>query len=276
MNAQIIADSIAPNGVRLTTMKLRYPRFIHAEVMTHRVFSRNASSSRAIPVMKMLAQVWNDPATPIHWGKNQAGMQTKGQLTGIKRALARGLWKWAGRAACGFAYAMVRVGLHKQVANRVLEPWQFIHVVLSATDWDNFFELRIHPDAQPEIQDLARMMNLAMAASTPKPLAVGEWHLPFVTEEELEYSDRWPKMGHEWKAYAKVSAARACRVSYLKHDGSAATFEEDIELCARLAGARPIHASPFEHQATPAHSASAKSGNFRGWIQHRELVEAEV
>src|SRR5690606_30080072 len=119
-------------------MQLRYPRFIHAEFMTHRAFSRNASSSRAIPVHKMLSQVWNDPATPIHWGASRPGMQAREELKGWKRKAAQAIWKLAGRAACVFAWGAMKLGLHKQVANRILEPWQYIHVVVTATDWDNF------------------------------------------------------------------------------------------------------------------------------------------
>lgn len=286
ITAKVIADSISVTGKRITTLQLCYPRFIHAEFMTHRVFSRNASSSRAIPVMKMLAQVWNDPATPIHWGQNQAGMQAKGELTGFKKAVARSLWKFAGRLMCGVAYSMNKVGLHKQVANRILEPWQNIHVVLTATEFDNWDALRDHPDADPNICELARVMKIARYCSTPVPLLPGHWHLPYVTDVEL---DRLvAQSGTEVAALVgrKVSAARCCRVSYLKHDGSTSMVEEDLLLCERLAGAAPIHASPFEHQATPdvwhsdtdgfsGYEQVSLHGNFEGWIQHRKLVELD-
>lgn len=267
MKVQIIADSIAPNGVRLTTMQLTYQRFFHSEFMTHRVFSRNASSSRAIPVRKVLSQVWNDPATPIHWGANQAGMQAKGQLKGVKLALAKGLWKWAGRAACVFAWGMMKVGLHKQVANRLLEPWQYIHVVVSSTDWDNFFELRDHPDAQPEIQALARDMKFALTASVPRRLALGQWHLPYV-EQDLADNDTLLPM------FKKISVARCARVSYALHDGSYPSTAKDVELHDRLVASRPRHSSPAEHQATPSLLSTDRSGNFRGWVQYRQMLES--
>ena len=157
---KIIEDSLT-NGSRLTTYQLRYWRAIHAELMTHRVFSRNASSSRAIPVMKMLRQVWDDPAGPVHWGANQAGMQAHAELDGLRRKLSQAIWKWSGRAMCVAAWSMTKIGLHKQVANRLLEPWQYINVVLTATEFDNWFDLRDHPDAQPEIQELARRSGIS-------------------------------------------------------------------------------------------------------------------
>ena len=268
IEAKIILDSISHKGVRLTTFQLKYPRFIHSELMTHRVFSRNASSSRAIPVMKVLKQVWSDPAMPIHWGQNQPGMQANAQLTGWKKTAARALWKGAGKVACVFAYGMVKIGLHKQVTNRVLEPWQFIHVVLSATTYDNFFALRDHPDAQPEICELARQMRRAMFSSHPTRLKLGQWHLPYLSATE--------RSGLSTGTARKVSAARCCRVSYLKHDGGASDFLEDEKLCDRLAKSRPIHASPFEHVAMPLDNSNLRSGNFQGWMQYRELVEGVV
>jgi len=265
----VVADSKSRiDGSRITTLQLRYPRFIHAEFMTHRVFSRNASSSRAIPVKKMLRQVWSDPATPLHWGKNQPGMQADTQLTGFKKFVVRSLWKNAGRVVCAFAWGMTKIGLHKQVANRILEPWQFIHVVVTATDWDNFFELRAHPDAQPEIHELAITMMEAMNDSAPKILNVGEWHLPYVRDEESIYNLSY---------LLKMSAARCARVSYLTHDGKNPDIEKDLELYDRLIVSKPMHASPIEHQATPMDVEDLRetkySGNFSSWVQYRKIVE---
>lgn len=307
ISAKVIADSISEVGKRPRTLELCYPRFIHSEVMTHRVFSRNASSSRAIPVAKMIEQVRNDPAMPIHWGKNQPGMQAKEELNapvnvwefieedgpvdgyyreGQVAMSAQEAWRRAAAHAADIAKAMSDAGYHKQVVNRLLEPFQWMHVVLTATEFDNFFELRAHEDAQPEIHELAIQMRAAMEASSPQLLRPGEWHLPYVTEEEL--SDiLWRASSAEagWDLARKISAARCCRVSYLKHDGHPSTIEEDLALCDRLAGARPIHASPFEHQATPdvlvpgsrGQMARWRSpelhGNFVGWIQSRKLIE---
>lgn len=265
---EVVADSTAAHGIRLTSLKLRYWRAIHAEFMTHRVFSRNASSSRAIPVKKMLQQVWNDPAGPIHWGANQAGMQANEELKGWRQSTAKFLWKMAGRTACIFAWGMMKVGLHKQVANRLLEPWQYINVLVTATEWDNFFKLRCHPDAQPEIQELAVAMESALADSRPKFLATGEWHLPYVTDEELRIKK------HPMGVLVAVSTARNARTSYLTFDGKQSTVPEDMGLHDKLVGSEPLHASPAEHPATPM--TTKKFGrNFRGWTQYRELLESK-
>lgn len=281
ITAKIIEDSFSPEGKRLTTFQLVYPRFIHAELMTHRVFSRNASSSRAIPVAKMIDMVRNQPACPIHWGKNQPGMQANEQLTGYELKEANALWIRAANEAANIAELMMGHGLHKQVANRILEPFQHINVVLTATEFDNWFELRAHPDAQPEIHELAIRMFEEMGANLKhaRTLKEGEWHLPYVTEDER--NDKFFLDPENATLLRKISAARCCRVSYLKHDGSAASIADDLALCDRLAGARPIHASPFEHQATPdtlkhglVYAAPHLHGNFVGWIQHRKLIEA--
>ncbi len=263
MQVKIIANSVSPSGVRLTTFQLKYQRFIHSELMTHRVFSRNASSSRAIPVMTMLKQVWNDPATPISWGKNKTGMQAETDLQGFSKWAAKKLWGVSGKFACLFAYAMTKVGLHKQVANRILEPWQYIHVVLSATEFDNFFELRNHPDAQPEIQELAKEMQRQYNEAAINKMQIGEWHLPYIHESEKDLP---------LEILKKVSAARCCRVSYLKHDGHTSTVDEDVKLHDRLVNAVPPHMSPVEHQAVCTDDGEF-NGNFYQWKQYRKFLE---
>lgn len=281
VEATILADSISPSGQRITTFQLRYPRFIHSELMTHRVFSRNASSSRAIPVVRMLEQVRNEPAMPCHWGKNQSGMQAKVELEPTLRDEAVEQWKLAADMAADIAEQMVGIGLHKQVANRILEPFQYISVVLTATEYGNWFELRDHEDAQPEIRELAIAMRECMDHSLPLLLQPGEWHLPYITDEEREL--------YPTDLLLQVSAARCCRVSYLRHDGQAPDVQKDLALCEQLVGARPLHASPFEHQATPDVQANwftklmtgkqyrnpHQHGNFSGWVQHRKLIESK-
>lgn len=268
---KIIKDSLHPRtGRRLTTMQLRYWRGLHSEFMTHRVFSRNASSSRAIPIMTFLKQVWNDPAGPVHWGANNPGMQAKTELSGFKLWFAKQSWKWTGRAVCAAVWLTNKIAKpHKQTFNRLLEPWQYISVIVTATDWDNFFELRNHPDAQPEIRELAIAMLAAMENSTP---VYRELHLPYVTdEEEKAYVDG--KLDLE--TLFKISTARCARVSYLTHDGVKPSIDKDIRLHNQLVESVPIHASPTEHQAIAAeHDAYYK--NFRGWRQYRMDVEERI
>lgn len=263
-NVHVVADSISKYGARLTTMQLRYPRFIHAEFMTHRVFSRNASSSRAIPVAKMLKQVRENPAHPVHWGANIPGMQARAELEGLKLDEAQRLWSDAAHRAAELAEHMAALGLHKQVANRILEPFQLMHVVVSSTSWYNFFALRCHPDAQPEIRVLAELMRENYEQSKPREVQDGQWHLPYVADTECGV--------YELEDLIKMSVARCARVSYLNHDGKKATVDEDRQLYDRLVKADPPHLSPTEHVASPIWGGRF-TGNFQGWSQHRQDIE---
>jgi thymidylate synthase ThyX len=281
--AKIIADSIA-DGIRLTTLQLKYPRFIHQEFLTHRMFSRNSSSSRAIPVDKMIQQVKTKPAHPIHWGKNKPGMQAETQVDCI--FLAQDTWLRAATSAAYSATDLLNQGVHKQVTNRILEPFQFMHTVVTATEWKNFFELRLHPDAQPEIQELAKTMKSAMDHSVPLELKPGQWHLPYISEEELDGLDFLVNLD----TLRKASVARCARTSYLNHDNTQPNLEKDLELAYKLLEAG--HWSPFEHQATPMthtkdiwsdvgqthmdKSGNLWSGNFRGWNQYRHYNETKI
>lgn len=268
IKAEIVEDSVSPVGVRITTLKLEYPRFIHSEFMTHRAFSRNASSSRAIPAAKMIEQVRTRPATPIHWGKNQPGMQAEVELDEVEKLDAIALWYEAAEGCANIAERMNDMGIHKQIVNRILEPFQIMKTVVTATDWDNFFSLRCHKDAQPEIQALADKIRIARELADPIDLEYGEWHLPFVSRAERE------EFHHSPNTLLEISTARCARVSYLTHEGKVPDVVKDVELYERLVGNDPRHASPCEHQATPLKDKDEYSRNFRGWLQHRELVEA--
>jgi thymidylate synthase ThyX len=267
IEASVVKDSVSPAGKRITTLQLKYPRFIHSEVMTHRAFSRNASSSRAIPVSAQLKSIKKDMAAPIHWGANKPGMQADKELSRFKIFLAKSLWTLAGRSACFFAGLMNKLGAHKQVVNRITEPFSYISVVLTATEFDNFFALRYHHMAQPEIYELAKKMYQAYSSSTPKQLELGQWHLPYVSEEEVAEMDI--------EMALKCSVARCARVSYNNHDGTKPVIKKDLELYDRLLGHHPVHASPAEHQATPYKTKGKASGNLVGWRQYRKTIANE-
>lgn len=273
--AKVIEHSVCSTGIELVTQQVRYPRLVHSELMTHRVFSRNASSSRAIPVAKMIEQVRTDPAMPVHWGQNQPGMQAREEIQHVDQAKA--LWVQAANSAADYAELMMNMGLHKQVANRILEPFQFIHVIITSTEWDNFYELRDHEDADPNIRALAQAMFNAKKQSKATYRAADKtstvnWHLPYITQEERATHASDPITLARW------SAARCARVSYLTHDGKAPDPQKDLALYEALVGSRPLHASPVEHQAYPDQIRSPLSnsklwGNFNGWVQHRKVVE---
>lgn len=266
IETKIIADSVSESGKRITTLQIKFHRFILPEFNTHRVFSRNFSSSRAIPTSKLIEQVQNDPAMPVHWGRNQPGMQAETELEGDVLNNAKFAWKRAAETAADMAQTMTSLGAHKQIVNRIIEPYLWANGIVTSTEWDNWFELRAHPDAQPEIHELALRMQEAMAESTPQLLKIDEWHLPYISKEERETI--------ELSLLQKISAARCCRVSYLKHDGTSPNAEEDLKLFDRLAGAVPLHASPLEHQATPMYNQQQHlQGNFKDWIQYRKTWE---
>ncbi len=264
IKTKIILDSITEAGDRLTTFELTYPRFIHAEFQTHRMLSRNAASSRAIPIEKMIQKVQENPAEIIWWGKNQSGMQAREELDFDAKQRAVTEWVSHEEATIESVQWLSDIGLHKQISNRLLEPFMNITVICTGTDWNNFFALRCHEDAQPEIRELAFQMLRDYYASTPKVLKTGEWHTPYLTSEE-ENLDKETRI--------KVSVAKCARVSYLTHDGTR-SYEKDLELYDRLLSSG--HMSPMEHVATPAPHVVGYSGNFKGWIQYRKTLQNEV
>ncbi len=262
--AKILLDSQGPTlGTRLTTWELTYPRFVHAEFMTHRMFSRNAASSRAIPIEKMIERVMEDPAMPVWWGKNQKGMQAQEELSPSDAAYARATWLSQRDSAVSAARYMIDLNVHKQITNRLLEPWMWITVICSATTFSNFFHLRCHPDAQPEIKYLADMMQAEYYSHKPTRVEEGDWHLPLIQDDEHEtFTTSYLK---------KLSVARCARVSYLTHDGRR-DHDADIQLHDRLVSSG--HWSPFEHVAQVG-DIGRTSGNFRGWLQYRKEFEHE-
>jgi hypothetical protein len=303
IKAEIVKHSKSPSGVDIITWLLEYPRFIHSEFMTHRVFSRNSASSRAIPIERMIQIIEENPATPIHWGKNQAGMQAKEELQCGELIAAQEEWYAAMISAVQHSKNLHALGAHKQIANRVTEPYQHMKVVMTTTEHENWFWLRDHPDAQPEIGGvpggLAKVMKEAYKNSFATYLSPGMWHLPFVNTKIISL-DNWnltqqyfDEFGNEITLEeAKMISASCCaQVSFRRQDGS---LEKAEVIYKRLIESEPCHASPVEHQALSfddldyditysphtwpngvTHmdkTGNLWSGNFRGWIQHRQLI----
>lgn len=295
ISAKIIKDSINNSGTRITTFELEYPRFIHAEVMTHRVFSRNSASSRAIPISKVIEQVKTTPAEAVHWGKNQPGMQAKEELRGIAKIAARDSWLCAAEEAASRAKVLSDVGLHKQVVNRLLEPFQVMKVIVTATEFNNFFWLRDHHDAQPEIQELARKTKGVYDYSKPELLYHDMWHLPYVTTKTEEMSNVEFKQTYWLDDETEISLEEAlmiscsccAQVSYRKLDTS---LEKAKDIYKKLVESEPVHASAFEHCAKVPHitdeyeegfthrdiQGNLWSGNFKNWVQYRQLIPGNV
>lgn len=259
ISAKVIAHSANPEGYEIFTMQCKYPRYIHSQVMTHRAFSRNAQSSRAMPTHRLINEIIADPVFPVKWGANQKGMQAGNDhdekvitkhtaFPSIKSK--EEAWEDALEYAIMTAEAFAEAGYHKEIVNRILEPFMHINVIITATEWENFFTLREHDDAQPEIQALARSIRKAMSESTPKQLEWFQWHYPYYENVES-------------------SVAACARVSYNNHDGSQNNHEKDKALYSMLLKSK--HMSPFEHQAR-AFPHIASMDNFFGFQSYRNVM----
>lgn len=267
--ARILADSVSLAGKRITSLEVTFPRFILAEFNTHRALSRNAASSRAIPVKTMLERVKNNPFVPERFTKNQSGMSADEYLSEYDQQLARECWLSARDNAVTHVEQMLTLGVHKQQANRLLEPFLWVTDVVTATEWGNLYALRAHPKAQPEFQRIAVLMRAAMEASTPRVLGPDDWHLPLVTDVDF---DRLKEEDFTMTEIVRVSAGRCARVSYLTHDG-VRDPRKDIQLCTDLLGNG--HMSPLEHPARPLEDPNQPLGNFVGWQQYRKTIPNE-
>lgn len=297
ISAKVIADSVTQSGNRMTTLEIEYPRFILAELNTHRMLSKNSASSRAIPAKNLREHIKQNSAGPVYWGKNQAGMQATQEISGPDRSHALYVWEKARADALKWSEVLSdQLSVHKQIANRIVEPWMTMKTVISGTEWANFYYLRDHPDAQPEIRELAHKMHEAHRASVPQLLHSGEWHVPYVNVNRnsatggIRYSTA---SGGELTAEEAciVSASCCAQVSYRKNDD---TLEKAKKIFDQLIYSKPAHASPVEHQATPMHTDASNyqrwepgithcdrsgrfwSGNLCGWIQYRKLIPGEA
>lgn len=266
ITAKVICDSISVTGQRITTFEIEYPRFILAELNTHKMLEKNSSSSRAIPIGKMIEQIRANAALPIYWGSKKAGMQAGAEVQDVQYSID--FWMKALAGSIGQAVLLDGEGVHKQTVNRLLEPFQMMKTVITGTDWDNFFNLRIHPDAQPEFCMLAYKMYQAMQESVPMQLKSGEWHLPYINtsryavaedgeswdiNSEIIYSTGNLSDGTLSKPLTleeaqRISASCCAQTSYRKHDES---LEKADNMFQMLVGADVLHASPFGHLATP-------------------------
>lgn len=330
IEARVVAHSKSSvNGKEIVTFELIYPRIVHSEFLTHRLFSRNAASSRAIPMQKVIDMVRESPAMPVRFGANQAGMQDKGTEHTARVDVhygvwdddpcylsAREVWRVAALRSCDIAAAFEQAGYHKQIGNRLLEPFQWMKTVMTATELDNWFWLRDHQDADPTIEALAKVMWEALQTSVAVVLKPGDWHVPYygggywIAEGTVRGTDRvYPvdQGGVSLEDALAISSSCCAQVSYRKLDD---TLEKARTVYERLVGSEPVHASPFEHQATPMQveqkvlvndygdskhyfgkdinrtsphtweqgithidrNGKLWSGNFKGWIQHRQLI----
>lgn len=297
--SKVILDSVSPEGIRLPTVQTRFPRIMLPEWNTHRAFTRNARSTRAVPTDKLIREVRENPYIPFRWGLNQPGMQAGADAD---PELAKDLefeWRRGATEAARTAETLFGMKLHKQWAGRPLEPYMWVDVLVSSTDLANFFALRDHEDAQDEIYYIAKSIREALDASTPKLLQPGEWHMPYIQDDDYAMASHylamnWDKMFPDIDAFnkkdeienilKKVSVARCARLSYTPFDGNGSIAKE-VERFEKLMVSRPVHASPAEHVATPDTFGDRgrgerepfwynpkEHGNFYGWRQFRKMI----
>lgn len=278
ITAKVIEHSINEYDDELLSVECRLPRIILAELNKHRVFSGSSASSRAIPLKKMILSVKEDMFEPLYWGKNKSGMQADEELTGWRLFVAKTVWKLAAHTACFYASIFNKIGLHKQIANRILEPFEYITVLISSTEWNNFFNLRYEKSSQPEMKELAKTIYEAKIKSKPKLLKFGEWHYVYVSDDD--------KKNNSTEDLLHISSARAASTSYKTVDGKTMTLDRAKVLGHKLFENNPIHAGPLEHSATPDRKVLVngklewehpeQAGNFApGWKQYRKTFKNE-
>lgn len=262
--ATVIADSVNPKGERLTSLEVRLPRILLAELNTHRRFSRVSASSRAIPVARQLQAVRDRPFIPLYWGAAESGMQAHGEVSAEVRQECLWHWSKARQAALAQAEALLAHGLHKQIPNRLLEPFAWHVVLVTASSWSNFVLLRDNGAAEPHMQIVASRMREALEQHKPDRLEWGEWHLPYVNAEE--------RYTFDGETARMLSAGRSARVSVDRQN----VIEEAAKSRRRAESMLGVgHMSPFEHQAQAA-EFDARPGNFHGsWNQLRKLIPGE-
>lgn len=306
-SATVIAHSISPEGIPLITLHLREWRPIHSELMTHKMLGKSAGSSRARPSKAIIEQVRNEPMMPIEWGKNEPGMKATELMDVDDAQMMQTHWHMAAIASADQAEFMMTHGAHKQIVNRLLEPFTYIDVLVTGTEWNNFFHLRDHEDADPSMRDLAVKAKKAIAESVSTQLKPGEWHLPYITPDDWVWAKNFckhdritrdePTYQEMVSLLRKISAARCARVSYKLFDGTT-DHMKDLQLFEDLIISEPVHASPSEHQGTPMtyplikgtlfnpdhweegvthidRSGQLWSAFFKGWVQHRKLIPNE-
>ena len=303
ISAKIVLHSKSSvDGKEIVTFEVPHHRWILAEINKHRIFSNNYQSSRAVPVKRVLEFIRKSPAMPVHWGKKQSGMQAEEECHSLVDYPEKGYSLTPHNAWCKLANYVAdaaerfdKAGYHKQIVNRLTEPFQMTTGVITATELDNFYYLRRHPDAQPEIQELADCMWEVLQKSNPQVLREGEWHLPYVDQSSVgskkEYRTLEGRHLQDLEEAKRVSAASVAQVSFRKLDQSP---EKVGKVWNMLVNTEQPHAVCLEHQATPipkvhpdsrvnpeywpegvthmSRNGDLWSGNFKGWIQHRQLL----
>lgn len=310
--AEVIQHSVSPEGKEIITFSVKYGLIVHSEWIRHRLLSNSVKSNRAVSMKQIRKEVIEDPYVPIKFGGQQAGMVAIDEDQFGYAKVCRWLWKNSRWGAVGVHWLFEKLKLHKEITNRILNPWQWVRSTTTATDYDNFYKLRLHKDAQKDINVIAKAMHEALQLSEPMLINAGEYHVPYVSRRrtgngELEYYDSDGTQLNTQQAI-EASCARCARSSYDNHDGTKASYfnratakgRSDQEIYQDLINSDPVHGSCGEHQATPLVVAYKNkkpiypagmthvsvedgilttkywSGNLLGFIQHRQTTKGHV
>lgn len=294
VDVKLLQHSYSPDGISMYSFEVEIPRIILAEWNTHGMLNTNAQSSRAVPTKKLIEEVRRNPYMPSHWGKNQKGMQAyEEQDSPVNNMPKEAFWDICVHSACDNAQAIEEAGYHKQIANRIIEPYSHTKLVVSGTEWNNFFNLRIHKDAEPNIREMAIKIYEITRSSAGVRLYNGEWHLPYISMYRQEGHMRYV-FDNQYVSLSdaiRISLACVAQVSYRSLNTHPAAIDRIYNSLFPSNGA-PIHGSPAQHLATPFKEAQCKgdwqegethrdrdgyswSAQLRGWCQYRKLIPNE-
>jgi thymidylate synthase ThyX len=266
--AVILADSLnAETGDRWVTFEIsNFPKVLLQELNTHRMLSRNAASSRAMPIAKVIERVKQNPYIPT-FRENQRGMVGKVIHDQERWHKAEQIYRRALESAIHYAEQMAEINIHKEAVNRLLEPFMTVPVIISGTEWQNFFRLRTSPDATPDFQATALLLQELYHSNIPKTLQAGELHCIYAEHipDDLPIGDR-----------LKVMSARAARISYRNHGTNHIDIQKDLELAENLI--RDGHLSPLEHIGWALSKEQAlrlNTRNYQGFLSFRAYWETQ-
>lgn len=247
-------------------MQVEYALSVHAEHLRHRAYSFSVASARAIPTAKIITKIQTDPFLPVFWGENQPGMAADNEVGPEAIEAAKEAILEHRDNTVRLMEKLAKLGIHKQTVNRFASPFQYVTVIVSGTEWQNFFDLRCHRDAQPEIRKIAEMMQSLYISNTPVKLGVGDWHIPMADDRLELLAD-----GYEIREICRIASARIARISYETHDGKRDP-SADLVLSNKLESSK--HWSPLEHVAQNQ-GDDRRYRNFNGWMQLRQVVDGQ-
>ncbi len=263
--ARIVADSVSSvTGDRLTSMEVSIPRTLLPYLLNEASVSRSFTDVLDQPVADNMRSLADEPAVPIYWPAHTILAQPAHPLRTPKAHTARQTWLRARDEAVACAETLTEVGVHHTITNRLLEPFLVQRVLLSSTEWRGLLKLRhkqlgTDPLVQAELTEVIDLMRRLLDKNVPEPLALGQWHLPYLRGFELKTLPA--------KQAIEVSVAR-CHTG-LNPEQDLFNIEADLDVFRALRYASQPVLTPMGHVCTPAAQSEHPLGVLRGWHQYR-------